>query len=444
MKRLFFVFLFLAHVFANAQNIYTVAGSGYHPVPLIYSGDGGSATAAGLNRPINVFVDQTGNVFIADRDNNVIRKVNTSGVITTIAGTGFAGFLGDGGQATAAQLNGPTGIVVDNIGNLYIVDINNYRIRKVDPVGIISTVAGNGVCCWSSDGGLADTTRIMAVDIALDASGNVFFADSYTNRVRKIAMPSGIISTVAGSGIMAFGGDGGPATSATMHSPTGITLDDTGNLYIVDYNNNRVRKVNTSGVINTIAGSGLYPGSTGDGGLADTATLNHPWDIAIDSLGNIYVSQNGDHRIRKINPFGFISTICGDGTSGFTGDGGPSTAARVYFPKGIVCDKAGNVYFADEDNFRVRKIGSSPLILPTFLSSFEKHNLDVYPNPANDLLYISSPGKISTISICNFTGVTVFSHEYDRENVEVNIDALPIGVYFLKVNSTDVRKFVKL
>jgi hypothetical protein len=443
MKRLFFILLFLLPALIHAQNIYTVAGSGYHPIPLIYSGDGGPATNAGMNHPHNVFVDSWGNIFIADRDNNVIRKVNTSGVISTIAGTGFAGFVGDGGPATAAQLNGAHGVVVDNSGNIFIVDINNYRIRKVNSAGIISTIAGNGVCCWSSDGGLADTTKIMAVDIALDNVGNVIFSDTYTNRVRKISMSTGVISTIAGTGILGFSGDGGPATLATLHSPTGIAIDDTGNIYIADNNNNRVRKINTSGIINTIAGSGLYAGFSGDGGRADTATLDHPRDIAIDSFGNIYITLL-DHRIRKVNPLGFISTICGNGSSGFTGDGGPSTAAKVYYPKGVVCDNAGNVYFADEDNFRVRKIGSDPITLPTkLIASSEAQMISIYPNPANEEMHIAHITTNTAYMLYDVVGAAVQQGILPHTNNTISLRSLPPGMYLLHLTDEEGRRVVK-
>jgi len=442
MKRILFLLLSLPFI-ADGQIINTVAGSGWHSPP--YSGDGSQATNACLNQPANMFVDRFGNIFIADADNNVIRKVDASGIITTIAGNGFPGFTGDGGPATNAELYIPTGVVVDNSGNILIADLQNYRIRKVNTSGIITTIAGNGNCCFATDGGLADTSTVIAIDIALDLAGNIYFSTWMDHRIRKISATTGIISTVAGTGVLGFSGDGGPATLATFNRTSGLAVDDTGNIYIADSYNNRVRKVNTSGIINTIAGHGLYGGSTGDGGLADTATLDYPHDVAIDTLGNLYVTEynTSAHRIRKINSSGFISTIAGL-SGGFSGDGGPASAAALTYPRGIVCDNAGNVYVADEGNYRIRKIGAIPITYPTSnsLISFSE-NFSIYPNPATTELNITSPDKITQLIITNLIGQQVYTHVYNKESVQVNVARLPGGIYFIKINGSEVRRFVK-
>ena len=265
-----------------SQVITTLAGNGLQGS----AGDGGAATSAALSNAQGVAVDAAGNVYIADGGNYKIRKVSTTGIITTIAGTGIAGFSGDGGQATAANINTPFGIVVDASGNVIFSD--NTRIRKISTTGIITTIAGDGTAGYSGDGGLATAARITAYGMAFDGAGNLFFADAGTNRIRKIAT-NGIISTVAGTGTAGYSGDGGLATSANLNVPIAVAVDASGNIYIGDLYNYRVRKI-TSGIISTFAGNGTN-GSAGDGGSATAASLGDPSGLAIDGSGNIYVSQ---------------------------------------------------------------------------------------------------------------------------------------------------------
>jgi hypothetical protein len=263
----------------NAIIIDTVAGNGSWG----YSGDGGPATEAMLSYPRGVAVDASGNIYIADLYNHRIRKVDTSGIITTVAGNGDEGYSGDGGPATEAMLDFPFGVAVDASGNIYIGDTHNYRIRKVDTSGIITTVAGNGAWGYSGDGGPATEAMLdFPCDVAVDASGNLYIGDVYNQRIRKVDT-SGIINTVAGNGSWGYSGDGGPATEAQLHGPFGVTVDASGNLYIADYDNQRIRKVDTSGIITTVAGNGSR-GYSGDGGPATDAMLNHPRDISCQAL----------------------------------------------------------------------------------------------------------------------------------------------------------------
>ncbi|NCX95569.1 MAG: hypothetical protein EBX41_04010, partial [Chitinophagia bacterium] len=285
----------------KAQIITTIAGNGSGG----YSGDGGAATAASLNEPKGVAVDASANVYIADCFNNRIRKVNTSGIISTIAGNGSAGYSGDGGAATAASLSLPKGVAVDASGNVYFPDQNNNRIRKVNTSGVISTIAGNGSLGYSGDGGAATAASLSGpYGVAVDASGNVYIADCFNNRIRKVNT-SGVISTIAGNGYHdstgrgGYGGDGGAATAASLNYPIGVAVDASGNVYIADYNNKRIRKVNTSGIISTIAGNGS-PGYSGDGGAATAASFNYSEGVAVDASGNVYIADSYDNRIRKV------------------------------------------------------------------------------------------------------------------------------------------------
>ena len=333
--------------------ISTVAGDGTRG----FGGDGGPAVAAQLNFPQGVALDGAGNLYIADSVNDRIRKVDAAGVISTVAGDGTFGFGGDGGAAAAAQLNIPSGVALDGSGNLYIADRNNNRIRKVDAAGIISTVAGDGARGFGGDGGPATAAQLLSPSgVALDGSGNLYIADRNNNRIRKVDA-AGVISTVAGDGARGFGGDGGPAAAAQLNIPEGVALDGSGNLYIAEWGN-RIRKVDSAGVISTVAGGG----SVGDGSAATAALLHTPRGVVVDGSGNLYIADTFNHRIRKVDAAGVISTVAGDGTEGFGGDGGPATAARLRYPRGVTPDDAGNLYIADTLNQRIRKVDATGTI----------------------------------------------------------------------------------
>ncbi len=312
--------------FAQSQDytISTIGGTG----TAGYSGDGGAATAAEMHSPWGVAVDKACNVYAAEYGNCIIRKITTNGIISTVAGMPNAnGFYGDGGQATAAELNFPTGVAIDSLANIYIADNTNNRVRKVNALGIMSTFAGNGTGSFSGDGGAATAAEInVASGVATDTHGNVFIADFYGFRVRKVNS-GGTISTVAGNGGYGFSGDGTPATSASIKSFIGVAVDKTGNIYIADQGNARVRKVNTNGIISTFAGNGSQNFS-GDGGAASTAELNYPYGVGTDMTGNVFIADYANERIRFVNTIGIINTVAGNGTNSYYGDGGPATAAR--------------------------------------------------------------------------------------------------------------------
>ncbi len=326
-----------------------------------FSGDGGPATSAQLYDPESIAVDAAGNLFIADRENQRVRKVDPYGIISTVAGNGTQGFSGDGGPATSAQLSNPLGIAMDTASNLFIVDNGNSRIRKVTPDGLISTVAGNGIKGFSGDGGPATSAQFYGLEgIAVDIAGNLFITDTYNFRIRKIT-PNGQISTVAGGGISSYNGDGGPATSALLYWPTGIAVDSVGNLFIAEMGRHRIRKVTPAGVISTIAGNGTS-GFSGDGGPATLAQFHYPRGIAVDMAGNLFIADYYNARVRKVAPGGGISTVAGDGTQGFGGNGGPAVSAQLNYPFDVAVDVAGNLYIADEMNSQIRKVTPDGLI----------------------------------------------------------------------------------
>jgi len=336
--------------------INTVAGNGITG----YSHDGGPAIDASLGFPFGTAVDSTGNIYIADSSNNLIRKVDILGNITTIAGNGTAGFSGDGGPATAAQLSAPDGVAVDSAGNVYIADYNFSRIRKVDVNGIITTVAGSGAGgrSFSGDGGPAVNAQLaLPYSVAVDGAGNFYIADTSNQRIRKVNA-AGIISTVAGDGVQGYSGDGGPATAAALNNPINLAVDAAGNLYIGDANNNRIRKVNSSGIISTVAGTGA-PGYSGDGGPATAAALNAPTGVAVDAAGDLYFTDLANERIRKIDVNGIITTVAGTGVGSYNGDAGPSTSAEINLPSAIAIDGSGALFFTDYFNSRIRKIDVS-------------------------------------------------------------------------------------
>ena len=336
---------------SGSGNIGTMAGNGTSG----FKGDNGPAVCAQLSMgypstPPGIAVDNSGNVYIADNFNQAIRKVTVStGIINTIAGTGKAGYSGDGAAATNAQLNFPSGVAIDGSGNIYFSDAYNHVIRKINASsGIINTIAGTGFSGFS-DGTPATNQQLnFPTGIAVDGSGNVYVADYSNKCIRKISGTT--ISTIAG-GVNGgwYNGDGSPATNYAVF-PTGVAVDESGNIYIADYQNNRIRKVTSGGTISTIAGTGTA-GYNGDGISATTARLNNPVGIALSGT-HLYISDFVDYRIRKFTVGGNISTIAGTGISGYSGDGGLATNAGIDVGYGVAVDASGNVFIIDGERIR--------------------------------------------------------------------------------------------
>jgi probable HAF family extracellular repeat protein len=337
-----------------APIISTVAGNG----AAGDGGDGAAATSANLNNPTGVAVDGYGNLFFADSSNNVIREVNTNGLISTMAGNGTIGYGGDGSAATNASLSNPTGVAVDGYGNVFIADAGNNVIREVNTNGVIATVAGNGTVGYGGDGSAATNASLSnPTGVAVDGYGNVFIADAGNNVLREVDT-NGIITTVAGNGGLGYGGDGGAATSANLNYPTGVAVDGYGNLFVMDTGNNVVREVNPGGIITTIAGNG-GAGYGGDNGLAVSASLNNPAGIAVDAYGDLFIADQGNNVVREVNTNGIITTVAGNGSSGYTGDGGAAILARLNGPAGVSVDAFGNLFLADSSNNVIRAISAT-------------------------------------------------------------------------------------
>ena len=437
------ILLFAMLQIVNAQIITTIAGDSV----VGYNGDGILAINAELNGPYDVAVDVNGNLYIADFNNSRIRKVTIStGMISTIVGTGTAGYNGDGILAINAELNHPRSIILDSSGNIYISDVVNRRIRKITiSTGLISTLAGTGVAGYNGDGILADTAQLNYPNaIALDASGNIYIADKLSERIRKIDVSTGLISTIAGTGTAGYNGDGISAITAQLALPSGIAVDSSGNVYISD-NASRIRKITIStGLISTIAGNGIS-GYNGDG-VATSSEINYPSELSVDNSGNIYISDVGNNRIRKLNvSTGMLSTIAGTGVYNYNGDGILAINANIGCT-GVTIDTANNVYIADAGNSRIRKINMNTGISDI---SYSYNSVKVYPNPSsNNITFrLSSFTQNETLLITDIFGRVVYKENIRANDTQVAVSNWKSGVYFYSLTQGEgaaIRgKFIK-
>ncbi len=363
----------IREVVAATDIIQTVAGNGTYG----YGGDGGAATSATLSYPNGIFVDAAGNLFIADSSNNVIREVvAATDIIQTVAGNGAYGYGGDGGAATSATLSYPYGIFVDASGNLFIADFGNNVIREVvATTGFIQTVAGNNFYSYGGDGAAATGAQLNSpAAIASDAAGNLFIVDQYNNVIREVVATTGIIQTVAGNGTYGYGGDGGAATSATLDYPYGVSIDASGNLFVADTNNCVIREVvAATGLIQTVAGTPQSCNYSGDGGAATSATLSYPYGIFVDASGNLFIADSGNNVIREVvAATGIIQTVAGNYNLGpaYSGDGGAATSATLSSPYGIFVDASGNLFIADSSNSVIREVVAATGIIQTVAGNY--------------------------------------------------------------------------
>jgi hypothetical protein len=435
---LLFVFTVFLTSYISAQIITTIAG-GNDSIGNV--GDGGPALSGRLYHPYKVALDGRGNMFIADRDHNRIRKVDAAGNITTVAGNGSVGYSGDNGPATNAGLNSPFYVAVDFAGNVYIPDTYNNRVRKVNPSGIISTIAGTGTAGYNGDNIPATDAQLnIPSAIALDNKGNIYITDADNTRIRKISI-FGIITTVAGTGAAGFSGDGGLAIACQLNNPYGLTFDFSGNLFFADLFNHRVRKIDLTGIITTVAGSDSG-GYSGDGGPATNAKLM-PLDVAADKAGNLYIPDGYGNHIRIVHTYGIINDLAGTGFSGFSGDGGIATLAELNAPSGVTADSMGNLYIADFGNDRIRFITSTEEVpaytIPQIISLF--------PNPSHGDFVLNIPSLIdepANITITTMDGVKIMDFPgVTNKPIHIKI-ADHAGIYSIVVTTTHGSANAKL
>jgi RHS repeat-associated protein len=387
--------------------ITTVAGNGTYGD----SGDGGPATQAQL-APLGIAVGSDGSLYIADVINHRIRRMAPDGRIATVAGDGSAGYGGDGGPATQAQLTAPLGVAVGPNDDFYFIDSENNRVRRVDPGGRITTVAGNGSVGNSGDGGPAILARLAYPrGVAVGPDGSLYIADTYNHRIRRVD-PNGIMTTVAGNGTYGRKGDGGPATAGQLTAPIGVAVGADGSLYIAEAeDNNRVRRVGPDGIMTTVAGSGVY-GDGGDGGPAIKAQLSEPGGIALGRDGSLYIADTGNHRLRWVGADGIITTVAGTDISGYAGDGGPASAAVLSSPQGVAVAPDGSLYIAD--SFRVRRVGS-------IVSDRSLHEVLIPAENGSDL-YIFDPRGQHLRTLDPLTGAMRYQFRYDDSGLLIQIE----------------------
>jgi len=436
---LLFLFCFICSAHIHAQTINTIAGNGSKG----YSGDDSLATKAVLNQPTDVCTDTAGNLYIADQYNNRVRKVDVkTGIITTVAGNGTAGYTGDSALAAFVGLYWPIAVAVDASNNLYISDCLNNRIRKVNlSTGYIVTIAGDSSAGYSGDNGLAINAKLSyPAGITVDGNKNVYICDFGNAVIRKISAATGIITTVAGNGLSGYAGDGGPAVNAKLLAPSGIAVDASGNIFIADEGNNRIRRIAAStGIITTVAGNGTA-GYAGDGNFAASAELDGPQDIFIDASNNLYIADLNNDVIRKVNATtGKITTVAGNGTAGYSGDGGMATSAKLHSPMGICVSATGNVYIADQLNNVVREVSATANVTNINTTSFQ-----LVPNPNNGKFSIlfNSLNGVYDINVYNVEGQVIYHIKGNEKKATIDISSAVAGNYFVCIN-TGAEKIIR-
>ncbi len=430
------VLLMLFSFSARSQTVITFAGNGSGT----YGGDGGEAILAGIKKPNSMAIDKSGSMFIVESGTCRIRKMDKYGFISTIAGNGICGYDGDNGPATNAQLDGPVSIAIDTLGGIYFSTAGDHRIIKISASGIITTIAGDGTFGYNGDSIPATSAKLFYPYLGVvDHYGNLYFSDYDNHRIRKIDT-AGIITTIAGNGTNSSSGDNGPATAAALAGPAWITMTASGEFYIPDNSSNNIRKISSSGIITTIAGTGML-GNTGDGGPATNATFILPNSVAVDNSGNVFVADYGAYVIRKIDSSGIITTIAGTDTPGYSGDGCPAITAEFTSPNVIAFNANGNLFISDINMKRIREIIYHPERI-TNQNSIQ-NSIAIFPNPAKNEITIIASDEITDVTIVNVIGWAIIRNPYNKKQVQIDISDLPTGLYFIRANGIYTGKFVK-
>ena len=433
---IFFIFLLLT-ICSKAQIITTVAGGGS-------GGLGSAATAAHIIDPTWLTFDRQGNYYIVEGTGNEILRIDVAtSILTKFAGTGSSGYSGDGGLADTSKLGIIGSCIFDsNYQNLYIADIGNNRILKVNMLtNILSTSAGSGISGFGGDNGAATAAVLQQPnDICFDKFGNTFISDPVNRRIRKINT-IGIISTYVGNGIAGTSGDNGPATDAEISNPRGIATDDTGNLYFADQGDVRIRKVNLSGMITTIAGNSSGESFNGDNLPATSAYIGPVRVIIHDRC--IYISDFYNNRIRMVDTSGLIHTIAGNGVFASNGDGGSADSAALYGPSGIAFDTCGNLYITEVNGGRIRKVSFNPSCGPLKEKEISEQHINIYPNPATDKLTVDGAKAGTTYRVLNIIGIMEQSGILQTGSNSIPIKDLPPGMKLVEILTPDGAKVVK-
>lgn len=412
--------------------ITTFAGTGAADT----TGDGGPATDCALYYPTGITFDATGGAFIIDGANRTVRKISAAGIISH-----FSGLPGDYTYLA--------GIATGYDGKVFFTDRGQNRIFELSSTGIANRIAGFGTTSFSGDGGQATHAGLARpTDITADEAGNIYFTDQENHRVRKIAI-DGIITTVAGNGTDGFSGDGGDATAASLNFPGGIAVDHTGNLFIADCNNNRVRKVTTDGKIVTIAGTGTG-GYSGDGGAAAAAEFYYPGDVMVTPNGSLIVTDVNNHVVRRIKPDGAVETIAGTGTRGFSGDSIPATSAQLWFPWAVTHDNHGNLYITEMGSHRIRKIaGAIEVSVNEYMAEHSKR-ITIFPNPAYDKISVTVPTQSmacnATVTVIDCLGNAVQRVAIKSSTTTISIADIADGMYLLRLQNaqaSETTRFIK-
>ena len=420
MKKIYLsVLLFVVNL--NAQTVTTFAGAGFE------GSNDGTGIAARFINPSGVAVDASGNIYVADTGNHLIRKITAVGVVSTFAGSRLQGSAD--GTGTAASFRYPSGVAVDASGNIFVADSSNHLIRKITAAGVVSTFAGSGAEGSADGTGTAASFR-YPYGVAVDASGNIFVADKNNHLIRKITA-AGVVSTFAGSG--AEGSDDSTGTAASFKYPNGVAVDASGNIFVADLGNHKIRKIIAAGVVTTFAGSGAAGRADGTG---TDASFRYPNGVAVDASGNIFVADSNNHLIRKITAVGVVSTSAGSSFQG--NDDGTGTAASFRYPHGVAVDALGDIFVADSNNHMIRKI--TPALTTTV---YEFKNLNSYPNPAQNEFYINIEEKAFAEMY------TLLGNKVDAKNLTNGINTLDLsnlqtGVYIVKISNEKGYQNIKL